>query len=222
MLVRHVFPSDGEYTVTVTPIFGDNMSPAGFGSVPCEKLEILLDGERLQLMDWQGGGRAPAANCGGQPAGGRDAAGRQVPRHSSAAAAARPMRVRFKTTAGTAHGGRHVPADQPGAHSRPGSALRATHGPDGPDAGVHVLSARRDGADRGAVRRDAGRGLAEPPPDIRLPPVAPSRRQPTSDGRHASSRWTSRHRPNACARRSSRPWPPARSGVPRRRPKSTC
>ena len=55
MLVNHVFPSDGEYTVTVTPIFGDNMSPTGFGSVPCEKLEVLLDGERLQLMDWQGG-----------------------------------------------------------------------------------------------------------------------------------------------------------------------
>ena len=60
MLVRHVFPSDGEYTVTVTPIFGDNMSPAGFGSVPCERLDLMLDGERLQLMDWQGGGRAPA------------------------------------------------------------------------------------------------------------------------------------------------------------------
>ena len=71
MLVSHVFPSDGEYTVTVTPIFGDNMSPTGFGSVPCEKLEVLLDGQRLELLDWQGGGRfgvAPAA-CGG--AGGR-------------------------------------------------------------------------------------------------------------------------------------------------------
>ena len=57
MLVKHVFPSDGEYTLTVTPIFGDNMSPTGFGSVPCEKLEILLDGERVQLMDWQGSRR---------------------------------------------------------------------------------------------------------------------------------------------------------------------
>src|SRR5262245_1288355 len=35
LLVKHIFPSDGEYTVTVTPIFGDNMSPAGFGSIPC-------------------------------------------------------------------------------------------------------------------------------------------------------------------------------------------
>src|SRR5436190_635724 len=70
MLVKHVFPSDGEYSVTVTPIFGDNMSPTGFGSVPCEKLEILLDSERLDLMDWQGSRRfgAPQANCGGTPA----------------------------------------------------------------------------------------------------------------------------------------------------------
>src|SRR5439155_515089 len=66
MLVRHVFPSDGEYTVTVTPIFGDNMSPTGFGSVPCEKLDVLLDGERLDLLDWQGGGRfgVTPPNCG--------------------------------------------------------------------------------------------------------------------------------------------------------------
>ena len=66
MLINHVFPSDGEYQITITPIFGDNMSPQGFGSVPCEKLEVLLDGERIQLLDWQGGGRAPAANCGGR------------------------------------------------------------------------------------------------------------------------------------------------------------
>ena len=66
MLIEHVFPSDGEYQITITPIFGDNMSPQGFGSVPCEKLEVLLDGERIQLLDWQGGGRAPATNCGGR------------------------------------------------------------------------------------------------------------------------------------------------------------
>src|SRR5438309_10492432 len=66
MLIRHVFPSDGEYQITITPIFGDNMSPQGFGSVPCEKLEVLLDGERIGLLDWQGGGRTPPANCGGR------------------------------------------------------------------------------------------------------------------------------------------------------------
>src|SRR5437867_3011608 len=66
MLIRHVFPSDVEYQITITPIFGDNMSPQGFGSVPCEKLEVLLDGERIELLDWQGGGRTPPANCGGR------------------------------------------------------------------------------------------------------------------------------------------------------------
>jgi len=66
MLIRHVFPSDGEYQITITPIFGDNMSPQGFGSVPCEKLEVLLDGERIELLDWKGGGRTPPANCGGR------------------------------------------------------------------------------------------------------------------------------------------------------------
>jgi hypothetical protein len=82
MLVPHTFPSDGEYTLTVTPIFGDNMSPTGFGSVSCEKLEILLDNDRLALMNWNGGGQSgPEAFFGGR--GGT------------------PMRVRFKTTAGT-------------------------------------------------------------------------------------------------------------------------
>ena len=85
--------------MTVTPIFGDNMSPAGFGSVPCEKLDIMLDGERLQLMDWQGGGRAPAANCGGR----RQAAvrsGQAGPEAFFGGRGGTPMRVRFKTTAG--------------------------------------------------------------------------------------------------------------------------
>ncbi len=67
MLIDHDFPADGDYTITTTPIFGDNMSPTGFGSVPCEKLEVLLDGDRLALLDWQGGGRfgATPARCAG-------------------------------------------------------------------------------------------------------------------------------------------------------------
>jgi len=66
LLVEHLFPSDGEYTITVTPIFGDNMTPIGFGSVPCEQIEFLLDFERLALVDWNGGGRAPATECRGR------------------------------------------------------------------------------------------------------------------------------------------------------------
>src|SRR5262245_13457522 len=66
VLLPYIFPSEGEYTVTITPIFGDNMSPTGFGSVDCEKVEVLLDGERVQLIDWQGGrGGGGGSNCGG-------------------------------------------------------------------------------------------------------------------------------------------------------------
>jgi len=123
MLVKHVFPSEGEYTITVTPIFGDNMSPAGFGSVPCEKIEILLDGERVQLMDWQGSRRfgAPSDSCGGaagQPAGGRGrgtaaaggrgrgaaagppGGGQQGPEAFFGGRGGTPMRARIKVTAG--------------------------------------------------------------------------------------------------------------------------
>ena len=99
MLVKHVFPSDGEYVITVTPIFGDNMSPTGFGSVPCEKLEVLLDGERLALLDWQGGGRfgVPPPTCGG---------GRGTPPVAPTGGllnrtAAPKMTVRAKMTAGS-------------------------------------------------------------------------------------------------------------------------
>src|SRR5882724_3214377 len=52
LLVKHVFPSDGEYTITVTPLVCHNVSPTGFGSSPGEKLGILLDGELVQLMVW--------------------------------------------------------------------------------------------------------------------------------------------------------------------------
>jgi len=58
MLVEHVFPSDGEYTLTVMPIMGDNSAGASFGSVANEKLLVLLDGERLDVLNWgQRGGR---------------------------------------------------------------------------------------------------------------------------------------------------------------------
>jgi mono/diheme cytochrome c family protein len=99
LLVEHVFPSDGEYALTVTPIFGDNMSPAGFGSVPCEQIELLLDGERLQLIDWNGGGRAPAAECRGRvQAAGRS--GQAGPEAFFGGRGGAPMRVRFRTRAG--------------------------------------------------------------------------------------------------------------------------
>src|SRR4029079_8283832 len=59
MLVEHVFPSDGEYTLNVLPIMGDNSAAASFGSVANEKLIVMLDGERLGLLNWgERGGRA--------------------------------------------------------------------------------------------------------------------------------------------------------------------
>ena len=114
MLVAHTFPSDGEYTLTVTPIFGDNMSPTGFGSVPCERIEMLLDGSRLGIQNWQGGGRNTPTNCGRRG----DAAapgGAQTPPTAQAAGFGfgrnlPPMRVRFKTTAGTHMVGATFPA----------------------------------------------------------------------------------------------------------------
>ena len=54
ILVNHIFPSDGEYTLSITPIFGDNMSPQGFGTIANEKIEVLLDGELVELLDWVG------------------------------------------------------------------------------------------------------------------------------------------------------------------------
>ena len=113
LLFKHTFPSDGEYTITVTPIFGDNMSPTGFGSVACERLEILLDGEQIGLMNWQGGGRNQPANCGpgtgrgnqpaGAAAGGRQGGGggQQGPEAFLGGRGGTPMRVRIKTTAGS-------------------------------------------------------------------------------------------------------------------------
>ena len=51
---------------TRNPAVGNVMTPIGFGSVPCEQIEFLLDAERLALVDWNGGGRAPATECRGR------------------------------------------------------------------------------------------------------------------------------------------------------------
>src|SRR6185436_7600400 len=63
----------------------------------------LLDGERLSLVDWQGGGRQAAANCGpGRTAQRPTGFGGQAgPEAFFGGRGGTPMRVRFKTTAGT-------------------------------------------------------------------------------------------------------------------------
>jgi hypothetical protein len=66
ILVRHEFPADGEYTIKVVPVNRGLMGGAqAFGDVKGEKLEILLDGERLGLFDWDKAVTAPRG--GGQP-----------------------------------------------------------------------------------------------------------------------------------------------------------
>jgi len=65
LLVTHIFPSDGEYTIEIKTVTGDNMSQGAFGTIPCEKLEVLLDGERLDLLNWAGGGGGGGRGGGG-------------------------------------------------------------------------------------------------------------------------------------------------------------
>jgi mono/diheme cytochrome c family protein len=53
MLAQHEFPADGEYTIKVSPISKGNMGNTNpFGEIPGEKMELLLDGERLHVWDW--------------------------------------------------------------------------------------------------------------------------------------------------------------------------
>jgi mono/diheme cytochrome c family protein len=59
MIVKYEFPADGDYALKVTPISKGNMGNTNpFGEIRGEKLEFLLDGERLKLWDWDTG-RAP-------------------------------------------------------------------------------------------------------------------------------------------------------------------
>ncbi len=51
--VDHLFPADGEYVLRVVPVNMGNMgNTRPFGEVRGEQLEVLLDGERVALVDW--------------------------------------------------------------------------------------------------------------------------------------------------------------------------
>ena len=207
MLVPHMFPSDGEYTLTVTPIFGDNMSPdrLRLGAVRADR-----DAARRRAAAADGlAGRRPharrptAARAATRPGGPRGG-GSPGPEAFFGGRGGTPMRVRFKTTAGTHMVGATFLATNFAPLLDLDQALPALHGADRADARLHVLPARRHDPHRGAVRRHAGHGLAEPPQDLRLH---------AEDGR----------RGNARARGASSPtWPPTRSGARPRRPTSTC
>ena len=52
-LIEHFFPADGEYTIRVFAVTLGNMGNfRPFGEVRGEQLEVLLDGERVALFDW--------------------------------------------------------------------------------------------------------------------------------------------------------------------------
>ncbi len=53
MIVKYEFPADGDYAIKITPISKGNMGNTNpFGEIRGEKLEFLLDGERLKLFNW--------------------------------------------------------------------------------------------------------------------------------------------------------------------------
>ena len=53
LVVRHHFPADGEYVIKVWPVNKGNMdNNNAFGEIHGEKLEILLDSDRIKLFDW--------------------------------------------------------------------------------------------------------------------------------------------------------------------------
>ena len=52
-LIEHIFPADGEYTIRIFAVTLGNMGNfRPFGEVRGEQLEVLLDGERAALFDW--------------------------------------------------------------------------------------------------------------------------------------------------------------------------
>ena len=68
LVVSHEFPADAEYEIKVWPVNLGNMdNNQAFGGVSGEKLEFLLDGERLHVYDWDRELRAGAAIHGGTP-----------------------------------------------------------------------------------------------------------------------------------------------------------
>jgi hypothetical protein len=53
MMIEHEFPADGEYGFSVYPINKGNMDlNTAFGDIHGEKLDLLIDGERVKLFDW--------------------------------------------------------------------------------------------------------------------------------------------------------------------------
>lgn len=53
LVVKHDFPADGEYVIKVWPVNKGNMdNNNAFGEIRGERLEVLLDSDRIKLFDW--------------------------------------------------------------------------------------------------------------------------------------------------------------------------
>ena len=53
VLIDHTFPADGDYNLKIFPVTLGNMgNDRPFGEMRGEQLEVLLDGERVALFDW--------------------------------------------------------------------------------------------------------------------------------------------------------------------------
>ena len=50
ILIKHEFPADAEYVFQIVPVVGYSQNV--FGQVKGEMLEVSVDGERVQLFDW--------------------------------------------------------------------------------------------------------------------------------------------------------------------------
>ncbi len=53
LMVQHEFPADGDYVFKIFPINKGLMdNNTAFGEITGEKLELLVDGQRIHLYDW--------------------------------------------------------------------------------------------------------------------------------------------------------------------------
>ena len=53
LMAKYDFPADGDYSIKITPISKGNMGDTSpFGEILGEKLEFLIDGQRMKLFDW--------------------------------------------------------------------------------------------------------------------------------------------------------------------------
>ena len=126
MLIKYQFPADGEYTFKVKGVTG--YFQAVLGGVKGEQLEVTIDGERVKLFDWD----KEIANTTGN--------GRSTPR-IPVKAGLHTVGVTFLAT-----------NDLPGTRAEPAVPADDEHA--GLDSRVPLLSARRPGVDRRAVRRE--------------------------------------------------------------------